>query len=150
MQTKVVEPKTFFYAEGKTSLRHIHEYSNEVIPALMKESERAGVQITGPMEFIYFGACADMDKEFTLQIALPVKEEKEVSKEYGFKQSVPFKCISHEYKGDVSKMGTAYENLFQQLFSHQLQPNDEVREVYAKWEHLTSANNITEIQIGVN
>ena len=46
-------------------------------------------------------------------------------------------------------MAPAYEMLYQQLGEKALQPLDEVREVYKQWEHLTSANNITEIQIGI-
>lgn len=150
METKVVQPKIFLYSEGKTTLKQIHEYANEAVEALMKESAAAGLEAAGPLEFIYFGATADEEKEFTLQIALPVKEEKPVNGEFRIKRSNPFKCLSYVYKGDVSEIGCAYESLFQEIAAKQLQPDDEIREVYMQWEHLTSENNLTEIQVGIN
>lgn len=149
LSTKLVASKTIFYKEGKTTLNSIHEYANREVEALMLEVERGGLEPQGPLEFIYFGASGDMEKEFTLQIALPVKEKKPVKAGYQFRETAPFKCLSYDYKGDVSQMFPAYEMLYQQLEEKQLQPLDEVREVYKQWEHLTSANNITEIQIGI-
>lgn len=150
METKVINPKTLIYYEGKTSLKNIVNYSNSAIEELMKEVTSSGIEINGPMEFIYFGATDDLEKEFTLQIGLPVKEKKTVGKKFNFKETSPFKCVSYQYKGDVSKMFEVYSNLYQQINQKQLQPLDEIREVYLKWEHLTSENNITEIQIGIN
>lgn len=150
IETKVVNPKTFLYHEGKTNLKNIMEYANPVVYDFYEELNRSGVQATGPLEFIYLGVTDDPEKEFTLQVAIPVEEEKPVSNGYRFKKADAFKCVSYDYKGEVNKMMPVYENLFQQIFAAQLKPNDEVREVYRHWEHPESENNITEIQIGVN
>ena len=149
LTTKVVEAKTFFYNEGTTTLNKIYDYVNPAVEALMQEIEKRGLEPVGSLEFVYLNATGDMDKEFTLQIALPVKEQKPVGKEFHFKQAAPFKCVSYDYKGDVSKMFPTYVMLFQQIAANDLKPTIEVREVYKQWEHLTSPNNITEIQIGI-
>lgn len=149
METKVVSPKTLFYNEGTTSLNKIIEYSDTAVKALLNEVDASGIEATGPMEFIYYGVTNDPEKQFILQIGLPVKEKKPSSENFKFKTTSPFKCVSYKHKGDVSRIPEVYENLFQQLDKEQLQPKDEIREVYVKWEHLTSANNITEIQIGI-
>lgn len=90
-----------------------------------------------------------MEKSFTLQVALPVKEEKSVGEGFSFKQVAPFKCLAYDYKGDVSQMAPAYEMLFQHIGDHQIQPNDEIREVYKQWVDLSSSDNITEIQLSL-
>lgn len=150
LETKVVAPKLLLYSEGKTTLRQIHSYANEAVAALMEEAAKAGLEAAGALEFIYFGATADEEKEFTLQLALPVNEEKEVGEGFQFRKTAPFTCVSYVYKGDVSEIGCAYESLYGQIAAKQLQPTNEIREVYRQWEHLTSSNNLTEIQIGIN
>ena len=150
METKVVSPKTFIYNEGTTTLRKIMDYSKIYVDALLKKMDEAGLEAAGPMEFIYFGACSDPDKEFTLQIAVPVKEEKPVGKGYNYKKAEPFKCFTYEHKGEITDLHDAYEKAFGEVYARQLEPNNEIREVYKVYENLSSPNNLTEIQIGVN
>lgn len=149
VSTKVVESKTIFYHEGTTTLNEIHDYANGGVEALMQEVERNGLEPQGPLEFIYFGATADMDKSFTLQIALPVKAKKEVGKGFRFRETAPFRCLSYDYHGDLNKVSPVYEMLYQHLAANQQEASNEIREVYKQWEHMSSANNITEIQIGL-
>lgn len=150
LETTVVAPKLFLYHEGTTTLRQIHAYADAVVAALMKEAAEAGLEEAGALEFFYFDATADEEKEFTLQVALPVKEEKMVGNRFKFKKTGPFSCVSFLFKGDVSEIGSAYESLYGQISAKQLQPTNEIREVYRQWEHPTSENNLTEIQIGIN
>lgn len=149
LSTKVVAPKIIFYKEGTTTLARIHEYADRVVPALMQEAENRKLLPAGPLEFIYFGCTGDMEQEFRLQIALPVEEQKAGAGEFSFRQTDSFYCLHHDYAGDVNQMFPVYEMLYRQLAQKQWQPSDEVREVYKQWEHLTSANNLTEIQIGL-
>lgn len=150
METKVVDAKTFLYHEGKTTLNRIMDYANPVVYNVYEEVKKAGLEATGPLEFIYLGAGPDPDKEFTLRVAMPVKEEKQVSEGYGFLKTDTFKCVSYLYKGDVNKMAPVYEGLYLELNNTPLKPANEIREVYCHWEHPESENNLTEIQIGVN
>ncbi|AHM59049.1 transcription activator, effector binding protein [Flammeovirgaceae bacterium 311] len=149
LTTKVVAPKTIIYHEGNTTLRQIHDYVNPIVASLIQEVQRRGFTTAGPMEFIYLNPTGDLDKEFTLQIAQPVLERKSVGPGFHIRETEAFQCVSHDYKGDVSQMHPAYEMLYQQIALNQLIPGTEVREVYKVWEHLTSVNNITEIQIGL-
>lgn len=149
METKVISPKLLLFKEGKTTLKNIFAYSDSAVKALMKEVTKAGIEPVGPLEFVYYGITDDLDKEFILQIGIPVKEKKAVGESVYYKETLPFKCISYLYKGDVTKISNSYSYLYKEIKIKQLQPKDEVREVYLKWEHLSSANNITEIQIGI-
>lgn len=150
METKIVNPKTFFYSEGKTTLNKIHEHADREVPKLLKEMEMKGIKEDGPMEFIYFGVTNELDKEFTLRISVPVKEEKTVSDGYLFSKEGAFKCLSTEYKGDINKILPVYERIFEQIYKNKYQPKDEIREIYHQFENPSSEKNITEIQIGIN
>lgn len=150
METKFVSPKVFFYSEGKTTLSKINDYADKAAPELLAEMEKSGIEATGPMEFIYFGVSKAPNKVFTLRIAVPVVKEKTCSKGFYFQTASAFKCVDQVYKGDINKISSAYDQIFQRIFKNNLQPNDEVREVYLHYEDLTSEKNITEIQIGVN
>ena len=150
METKIVNPKTFFYSEGKTTLNKIHEYADREMPKLLKEMEINGLKEDGPMEFIYLGVTDELDKEFILRISVPVKEEKAAPKGFHFSQQGEFKCVSTEYKGDVGKMFPVYEMMYNKIYKDNYHPKSEIREVYHLWENPTSERNITEIQIGIN
>lgn len=150
METKTIKPKTYFFSEGTTTLNNIHSYADKAVPALLEQIKKSGLEESGPMEFIYFGASNDMNKEFTLRIAVPVKKTKAATDGFQYITTGAFKCVSSEYKGDVSKMYPEYQKMYEQIYANQYQPTDEIREVYRQWENPASEKNITEIQIGIN
>lgn len=149
MNKLTVSPKLYFYHEGKTTLNNIMDYCDPRIPRVYEEAERAGLEAIGPMEFIYFGASNDLDKEFTLRIALPVKEKKPVGGNYHFAESKGFSCVSTLHKGSIINIMGTYDRLFGEIMGAGLKPNDEIREVYHRWEQPESPTNETEIQIGI-
>lgn len=149
MEQITVNPKRYFYLEGKTTLKNLMEYAAPNVDLAYAESERLGLEKTGPIEFIYFGATSDQDKKFTLQIGFPVKAEKEASNGFQYLQSTHFKCISHRYKGPLTSIGAEYEKIFEHLWNNSIKHSDEIREIYHFFEYPDSPNNITEIQIGL-
>lgn len=150
MEPKIVEPKKVYYSEGKTTLHKIHEYADQEVPKILQQMKMLGLEEEGPMEFIYLGATDDQNKEFTLRIAVPIKNELQSANGFHFAQTREFKCVSTEHKGDISNLFPVYERIYQDIYRNQYQPNDEIREVYHLWEHPMSEKNITEIQIGIN
>ena len=62
-------------ATTKTTLNKIHQVAEHLTGSLMADVEKLGIAPAGPLEFIYFSATGDMDKEFTLKIALPVSSD---------------------------------------------------------------------------
>lgn len=150
METKIVTPKNFFYSEGKTTLNKIHEYADMEVPRILEQMKALDLKEAGPMEFIYLGATSDPNTEFTLRIAVPVLNEHQATNGFHFAKTAEFKCVSTEYKGDVSNMFPVYEKIYEEIYKNQFQPNTEIREVYHLWENPTSEKNITEIQIGIN
>ena len=150
MQEKSVNPMTVFYYSQTTTLRKISEVADQEIPKMMEEASKLQLEEVAPMVFRYIGCTEDLDKEFKLEIAMVVKEAKESNGKYGFKKFEPFKCMSHIYKGDINKIGEEYKKIMPPLFQSGKQPSNEIREVYTKYIDMTSAENITEIQIGLN
>jgi predicted transcriptional regulator YdeE len=149
LETKVVSPKTYLYHEGRTTLKQLMAYANPVVYDFYEQLKNSDLEPEGPLEFIYLGASDDMEKEFTLLVAMPVKEEKPVGNGYQFKKTDSFKCVSHVYKGDINEIGHAYNSIYQQLAEKKVEPVDEIREVYQHWVNPGSEENITEIQVGI-
>ncbi len=150
MEQVTVQPKLYFYLEGKTTLNQLLEYADKRVDNMYEELTRSGLEKTGPIEFIYRGASNDRDKEFTLQIAMPVKEQKnEVKAPFRFRRSSNFKCLSHMHKGTFTELAKVYDPLFEYVWDHSLKPSEEIREVYHAFEAPDSPNNVTEIQIGL-
>ncbi len=151
MKTKNIEPKKVFFGSLKTTLNKIVDDTNPVIEALYADVEKYGIQPAGPLEFIYHGATGDMDKEFDLEIALPVAQEiKPEWSQFSFKNTNEFKCVSEEYKGSLEHIYGTYERIFGELDKGSMKSTDEVREVYQNWVSFSSDENIVEIQIGIN
>ncbi len=149
MEQKQEKAKQFFYQEGKTTLNGLVNYADAQIPGVLEQVAKAGLAVTGPMEFIYFGATGDVNNEFTLQIALPVAEQKSISVPYQIKQVPEFKCLSVVHKGDIAEIGGVYDKLFAEIQAQKIVPNGEIREVYHLYKDHDSAENVTEIQIGI-
>lgn len=151
MTSKNVAPKKVFFGSLKTTLNKIQTDTNPIIEALYGDVEKYKIQPAGPLEFIYHGATDDMDKEFDLEIALPVATvTKPEWSQFDFKETNDFKCVSEEYKGSMENIYGAYEKLFGEINADGMNSNDEVREVYQNWVSFSSEENIVEIQIGIN
>ena len=149
MDTKNVAPKKYFYYSEKTTLRKLNDVANKEAKPIMETLEQLDLQQAGPMEFIYFDCTEDLDKEFTLEIAIPVAEQKTyVGNKYAFKEVGEFKCISQVHHGDIAKLPEVYDTMFKKIFADNVKVTNEIREVYEHYEVNSSANNITEIQVG--
>ena len=147
METKVIDPKIFAFVELTTTHNRIHNDVEKVMPAFMEEAQQ--LEISGPMEFVYFDATEDKDKEYQLRIAYPVKEEKQL-KGITFENGGIFQCLTHELKGAISGLGEAYHKVFDEIFAKQLKPSNQIREVYHQFTTMEADDNFTEIQIGLN
>lgn len=149
MEQKQEKSKQFFYQEGKTTLKGLVNYADAQIPGVLEQVAKVGLAVTGPMEFIYFGATGDVNNEFTLHIALPVAEQKIIPAPYQIKQVPEFKCLSVVHKGNIADISATYDQVFAQIQAQKIVPNGEIREVYHLYKDHASAENVTEIQIGI-
>lgn len=151
METKNLAPKKVLVAKTTTNLKNISKHTEPIVHAMMAESEKAGITAIGPMEYIYFGASEDMDKEFQLEIALPVSDDSTTDNpQFEIKETNPLKYVAAKHVGSIDTIMKTYDELFGQIMAGGLQPTEEIREVYEKWIDLSSKENITEIQVGIN
>jgi effector-binding domain-containing protein len=149
MEREIIAPKLYFYLEGKTSLKQLMEFAAPTVDLAYAEAARLELEKTGPIEFVYFGASSDQDKEFTLQIGFPIKTEKQTDNSFQFRKSADFKCLKFNYKGPMNGIGDEYEKLYEYLWNNSIKHTDEIREIYHLFEYPDSPNNVTEIQIGL-
>lgn len=150
METKLVPQQRYFVVETKTTLSKIQTIAPKEAEKLMQEIHALKLEMTGPMEFIYFDCTNDVEKEFSLEIAVPIKENgTKASTGYVIKQHAPFKCISYVHHGDLKEMNLIYEKLFTELWNKSIKQSNQIREVYLKYDGQLSKENITEFQIGI-
>lgn len=151
MEQKAVQPKKVLVASTKTTLNKITKESIPLVDTLMADVQRWGITPDGPLEFIYYGATGDMDKEFDLEIALPVVVNQALeATQFPVKETNEIKCMTHIHKGSLETIMTTYDELFKELEWNKIQPTNEIRGVYLNWVDFSSDENITEIQIGIN
>lgn len=150
MEKKTVPAKNYLVFSTRTTLSKLHELADKEVDNLYTTLEKNQIQKTGPVEFIYFDCSNDMDKEFELEIAMPVESGiKAAPQGYKLKNHEVFTCVSHVHKGDISNLFQVYDNLFTQLWDNSIKPSNQIREVYSVFMGPTHEQNVTEIQIGV-
>ncbi len=151
MNIKTVPSKLYFCHSQKTTLNKVSQYVPNEVEKLYHTANNLGLDTTPPLEFIYYGATADRDHEFILNIGLPVKTSHALPADspYKFKNAQEFKSYSYLYEGNMEGLVKEYDLIFQKLFSDGLQPTQEIREVYQKFTTSEAKDNLTEVQIGI-
>ena len=151
METKNIKAKTVISTSLKTSLKNMSKDCEPVLGQLMMAIEKSTLKTAGPIEFIYMDVSEDVEEVFNLEIVQPIDSSETTSLE-GFetKEISEFKCVSHIHKGSFEHIYAVYEKLFSELNWDGQKNTNQVREVYEKWESISSEQNIVEIQIGIN
>lgn len=150
MEKKIVPSKNYFAVVTTTTLNKIQEVAARETDKLIAGLSELQLEPVGPMEFIYFDCTEDREKEFTLEIALPVKETNaQLPKEFSFKKHPAFQCVSYVHKGGLTNLHEVYEKLFTDMWDNSQTPTNQIREVYVNYTDAFSVDNITEIQIGL-
>ena len=148
MEIKEIKPISFLCFRTEATVSELANYTM-VAKELFREAVRNDLTITGPVHWHYFGF-TDVQKPFTLEIALPVGEVlPEYDGDYHFKRTEPFKCLSMVHEGSWFEMDKSYGKLMQFIAEHKLQPVAVNREVYVNADFAHPDANITEIQIGI-
>ena len=146
---KEVKPINFLYFRAET---YIHQLSNFVAVSkdLVREAVKHDLQITGPVQWHYFGFSGDGTRPFTLEIALPVSEcVPDYDGSFHFKRTEPFKCVSLMHEGAWTTIAKSYDRLMAFIASENLELLSISREVYVNADLHDPDANLTEIQVGV-
>lgn len=150
MQIKAVKPINFLFFRTEASVPDLVKYL-PVGQELFREAVAYNLTITGPVHWHYFGFEGDVNKPFTLEIALPVGEVPEAyDGRFHFKRTDPFKCVSVTHEGNWENIPQSYGKLMQFIEANHLTPLASNREIYVNVDFRHPEANVTEIQIGIN
>lgn len=150
METKKVSPAKVFYHSEMTTLEGIHEVAIREIDNMYAEAAKSGLKEVAPLQFVYYDFDEKPGTKFTLEIAMAVEEEKPYTGKYKFKTLDGFSFVSTIHNGNVNNMSETYQKFMPEVMQSGLKLANQSREVYHKYTKQESADNITEIQIGVN
>ena len=117
---------------------------------LCSEAERLGIEADGALHWNYFGIDGLPETVFTLEVALPVHEKEAVVQGFESKQIPAIKCLSLVHEGLWENLPQSYGKAMGYLSANGLAMTHECREIYQIIDLEESANNITEIQIGIH
>lgn len=117
---------------------------------LCSEAERLGIQPGGALQWNYFGIDGKPETVFTLEVALPVQEKDVDVEGFEWKEIPSFKCLSLVHEGPWENLLQSYEKAMGYLSASGLTMTDECREIYLTMDLEETANNTTEIQIGIH
>lgn len=126
-------------------IAHVRVKSRELYAA----SQAAGLEVTGPLYWIYHGSDGNPDTEFLLDIGLPVTPAEGINSEFRIKQFPLFKCASILHQGPWGGFPEIYGRLLGEIQALGYELSGENREIYLNMDFNQEAHNITEIQIGI-
>lgn len=105
--------------------------------------------INGPLHWIYYGMDGNPDKEFTLEIAIPIRRAIQSTK-FKVKELDFFKAITFPHEGLWEHLPGSHAQIMTRLAEHDIPVTNECREVFLNIDFSQPEKNMTEIQIGVS
>lgn len=136
----------------KTNLKGLGAYVRNVAKELYKVAANTGLEVVGPVYWIYNGVDGHPDTEFTLTIAIPITppEEPWQADPFEIKTLPAFHYKAQRLQGSWELLGPTYGSMLEQIQIKGLQPSGINRELYLRMDFQNPDNHITEIQIGLN
>lgn len=133
----------------RATLPTLSQYVPGVAQNLYQEATRLGLDIAGPIQWIYTGVNGDITNEFQLKIVLPVNQPGGQPDDFRYQVFPAFRCAAYTHTGPWSDFGELYDALFAQLYMNGYQNDGRVREIYTIIDFENPANCVTEIQIAL-
>ena len=149
MERKQVPTKLFYCAAKELTKSEIPAFTEQSLERLYKSAESLQVLQGDPPEFLYFNASEDPEKSMHMVIGVPARDHCPPEGDFFFMETLPFECISVDYKGAMSGIGQAWVDLVEMVLSEGYLLGNQGREVYREWISPESEDNVTELQIGV-
>ncbi len=149
MNIETTPAKTYLLSRHTIHFSELTAVGAPAVNAIFAELEKRQLQRAGSIEFIYHNF--SQDKPFVLEVGIPVADAAETTDEkFAVVKRPEFRNINHIHNGGMSSMMAAYDMLFAEIGAKAMPYNGEVREVYTIFSHPEAADNVTEIQIGLN
>lgn len=149
MQIKEIKAINFLFYRVETKVSELSQYAM-VGQELFAEAVQNKLFITGPVHWHYLGFEGDVNKNFILEISLPVSDVLEnYDGRFHFKRTNSFKCLSTIHEGAWHEIPNTYGKLMQFIAENNLIPIASNREVYINVDLKNPDANTTEIQMGI-
>ncbi|MBG9375259.1 GyrI-like domain-containing protein [Panacibacter sp. DH6] len=149
MQVKTFPPMKVMFFTTKTTLEELEQYVYQVAEKLYADICRLQLIPAGPQFWTYIGMDGNPATTFTLEIAVPVSKKPRLQPVFQFKEVPAFTCATAVHYGSWDELGKTYAAIMPSLLQQQ-QLTGFTREIYLNIDFDNPANNITEIQIGIN
>ncbi len=149
MEVNHVPARVYYCAEKTLTPSEIPDFAGKALEMLCRDAESRDLDVSGPPEFFYFTCTDDNLIPLHLIVAVPVLEGGSSRGGFFFMESMPFDCVSVLYKGSMSTIGIAWEDLVQQALKMGYLLSNQGREVYREWVSFESEDNVTELQMGI-
>ncbi|TAJ14660.1 hypothetical protein DMA11_04620 [Marinilabiliaceae bacterium JC017] len=147
MEFKIIEAQKVFCETVTTTLKDICKLVGDKPAQLMQEAADAGFEIAGPQIWMYKGADGNPDTTFTLTIGIPVTTgERQHEK---VKTLPSFSCAAGVMNGPWEQFSEFYPQLIGDVCCQEKSLTGISREVYHVVDFQNPANNVTEVQIGI-
>jgi len=150
MEIKTTPPVKVMFFTTRTTLEELEGFAVKVAEQLYTEIAKQQLIPTGPQYWTYHGLDGKPDTVFTLEICVPVNKEPAQESVFLFKELVPFKCAAVLHNGSWDELSHVYDTTIKNIFASQKQMNGFFRELYINIDMTNPANNITEVQIGID
>jgi effector-binding domain-containing protein len=149
MQVKKTSPMNVLSVEKRTTITQLSQYVRVVARNLYAQAHESGLEVTGPVYWMYYGMDGNPQTEFTLKIALPVHQCKPVPAEFACERLDAFTCVSALHEDVWEHMPQTYEKVIGWITGNGYQMNGICREIYIHMDFDTPQNSLTEVQIGI-
>ena len=149
MQLKQVPAKLFYCAAKELTKPEIPEFAEQSLEKLYKSAESLQVLKGEPPEFLYFHGSDDPQQPMYLVIGIPASSHCPPEDDFFFMETLPFNCISVDYKGAMSGISQAWVDLVEKVLAEGYLLSNQGREIYREWISFESEDNLTELQTGV-
>lgn len=133
----------------QTSIAGIFQYVRVKAAELYKDAVESNLEITGPVYWIYTGMDGHPETVFTLDIVLPVTNPASYHGKFAIKSIPALKALATMHPGSWERLAETYHQLFVETGKRNLAPNGICREVYLHMDFNNPANNLTEVQVGI-
>ena len=149
MKIKQVPNKCFYCIEKELTIPEIAEFSEKTVQTLYEDADSKGLDIIGPLEYIYLNCTGEPETPFMLIVAIPVGEPRPTTGHFFCMQTPPFDCVAIDFKGSMPDIGKAWEDFIQQAVRAGYLFSNQGREIYKEWVSFESEDNIAELQLGI-
>ena len=149
LSVKETQPFTALCFTTRATLQTLSQYVRGVAETLYSEAANLGLEVTGPIQWIYTGVNGNETNEFQLEIVLPISQPGNSSEQFTYQVFPSFRCATYTHTGPWSDFGELYDALFAQLYRDGYQNDGRVREIYSVVDVENQERCITEIQIAL-